>query len=177
VAKHALSCTINDDPVEVLVQPYETLLDALRETLGLTGPKEGCGTGDCGACTVHLDGKPIASCLMLAMQVRGRSVTTIEGLGRADKLHPLQDAFVRLGVPQCGFCIPGVLMAAAALLAENPHPTESEIRYGIAGNLCRCTGYTKMLAAITEVAGATSALGREPQDAAGLGSPPSQASR
>ena len=159
MAKHTLSCTINDDPVEVLVQPYETLLDALRETLGLTGPKEGCGTGDCGACTVHLDGKPIASCLMLAMQVRGRSVRTIEGLGRADALHPLQDAFVRLGVPQCGFCIPGVLMAAAALLSENPHPTESEIRYGIAGNLCRCTGYTKMLAAITEVAGATAREG------------------
>ena len=99
VAKHTLSCTINDDAVEVLVQPYETLLDALRETLGLTGPKEGCGTGDCGACTVHLDGKPIASCLMLAMQVRGRAVRTIEGLGRADALHPLQDAFVRLGVP------------------------------------------------------------------------------
>ena len=157
MAKHTLSCTINDDAVEVLVQPYETLLDALRETLGLTGPKEGCGTGDCGACTVHLDGKPIASCLMLAMQVRGRSVRTIEGLGRQDALHPLQDAFVRHGVPQCGFCIPGVLMAAAALLAENPHPTESEIRYGIAGNLCRCTGYTKMLAAITEAAGATSA--------------------
>ena len=157
MAKHTLSCTINDDAVEVLVQPYETLLDALRETLGLTGPKEGCGTGDCGACTVHLDDKPIASCLMLAMQVRGRSVRTIEGLSRAGTLHPLQDAFVRLGVPQCGFCIPGVLMAAVALLAENPHPTESEIRYGIAGNLCRCTGYTKMLAAITEVAGATSA--------------------
>jgi carbon-monoxide dehydrogenase small subunit len=94
---------------------------------------------------------------MLAMQVRGRSVRTIEGLGRAGALHPLQDAFVRHGVPQCGFCIPGVLMAAAALLAENPHPTESEIRYGIAGNLCRCTGYTKMLAAITEAAGAMSA--------------------
>ena len=159
MAKHTLSCTINDDAVEVLVQPYETLLDALREALGLTGPKEGCGTGDCGACTVHLDDKPIASCLMLAMQVRGRSVRTIEGLSRAGTLHPLQDAFVRLGVPQCGFCIPGVLMAAAALLAENPHPTESEIRYGIAGNLCRCTGYTKMLAAITEVAGATTREG------------------
>ena len=176
MAKHTLSCTINDDAVEVLVQPYETLLDALRETLGLTGPKEGCGTGDCGACTVHLDGKPIASCLMLAMQVRERSVRTIEGLGRPGALHPLQDAFVRHGVPQCGFCIPGVLMAAAAVLAENPQPTESEIRYGIAGNLCRCTGYTKMLAAITEVAGAMSRLG-EPQDGAGLGSPPSKASR
>jgi carbon-monoxide dehydrogenase small subunit len=158
VAKQVLSCTINDEPAEVLVQPWDTLLDGLREGLGLTGPKEGCGTGDCGACTVHLDGKPIASCLMLAMQARGRAVRTIEGLGRADKLHPLQDAFVRHGVPQCGFCIPGVLMAAAALLEENPKPTEEEIRYGIAGNLCRCTGYTKMLAAIAETAG--SAAGR-----------------
>jgi aerobic carbon-monoxide dehydrogenase small subunit len=151
--KHILSFTVNDAPAEVLVQPWDTLLDALRERMGLTGPKEGCGTGDCGACTVHLDGKPIASCLMLAMQARDRSVRTIEGLGQTTALHPLQDAFVRHGVPQCGFCIPGVLMAAAALLAENPRPTEEEIRYGIAGNLCRCTGYTKMLTAITEAAG------------------------
>ena len=152
--KQVLTCTVNDEVVEVLVQPYVTLLDALREDLNLTGPKEGCGTGDCGACTVHLDGQPVASCLMLAMQARGRDVRTIEGLGGADALHPLQEAFVRLGVPQCGFCIPGVLMAAAAVLAENPRPSEEEIRYGIAGNLCRCTGYTKMLAAITEAAGA-----------------------
>ncbi len=157
--KQILSCTVNDESIEVLVQPYVTLLDALREDLNLTGPKEGCGTGDCGACTVHLDGEPVASCLMLAMQVRGRTVRTIEGLAGAGPLHPLQDAFVRLGVPQCGFCIPGVLMAAAALLTENPHPTEEQIRYGIAGNLCRCTGYTKMLAAITEVAGALPAKG------------------
>jgi aerobic carbon-monoxide dehydrogenase small subunit len=157
VPKQILTCTINGEPTEVLVQPYVTLLDALREDLGLTGPKEGCGTGDCGACTVHLDGKPVASCLMLAMQARGRSVTTIEGLGRTGALHPLQEAFVRLGVPQCGFCIPGVLMAAAALLAENPHPGPAEIRYGIAGNLCRCTGYTKMVAAITEAAAAQGA--------------------
>jgi carbon-monoxide dehydrogenase small subunit len=155
VAKQVLSCTLNEEPVEVLVQPYETLLDALREGLGLTGPKEGCGTGDCGACTIHLDGQPVASCLVLAMQARGRSVLTIEGLAKNGVLHPLQDAFVRHGVPQCGFCIPGVLMAAAALLAETPHPTEDEIRYGIAGNLCRCTGYTKMLAAIDEAAHAT----------------------
>jgi len=157
VAKQVLTFTLNDSETDVLVQPYVTLLDALREDLGLTGPKEGCGTGDCGACTVHLDGKPVASCLVLAMQARGRSVRTIEGLGRIEGLHPLQEAFVRLGVPQCGFCIPGVLMAAAALLTENPRPTEEEIRYGIAGNLCRCTGYTKMLAAITEVAGAAPA--------------------
>jgi len=155
VAKHALSFTVNDEQAEVLVQPWDTLLDALRERMGLTGPKEGCGTGDCGACTVHLDGQPVASCLVLAMQARGHRVRTIEGLGKHDALHPLQDAFVRLGVPQCGFCIPGVLMAAAALLEENPRPSEEEIRYGIAGNLCRCTGYTKMVTAITEAAMAT----------------------
>jgi len=159
VPKQMLSCIVNGETVEVLVQPYVTLLDALREDLDLTGPKEGCGTGDCGACTVHLDGEPIASCLMLAMQARGREVRTIEGLAGSGALHPLQDAFVRLGVPQCGFCIPGVLMAAAALLAQNPRPTQEQIRYGIAGNLCRCTGYTKMLAAITEAAGALPARG------------------
>jgi carbon-monoxide dehydrogenase small subunit len=159
VPKQILTCIVNGEAVEVLVQPYVTLLDALREDLDLTGPKEGCGTGDCGACTVHLDGEPVASCLMLAMQARGREVRTIEGLAATGVLHPLQDAFVRLGVPQCGFCIPVVLMAAAALLAENPRPSEEEIRYGIAGNLCRCTGYTKMLAAITEAAGTLSARG------------------
>ena len=152
MAKQVLSCAVNGEPVEVLVQPYETLLDVLRERIGLTGPKEGCGTGDCGACTVHLDGQPVASCLVLALQARDRSVLTIEGLAKNGTLHPLQDAFVRHGVPQCGFCIPGVLMAAVAVLAETPHPTEEEIRYGIAGNLCRCTGYTKMLAAIDEAA-------------------------
>ena len=150
--KQILSFTVNDDPVEVLVQPYMTLLDALREDVGLTGPKEGCGTGDCGACSVHLDGELVASCLVLAFQARGRRVRTIEGLGTSNGLHPLQDAFVRHGVAQCGFCIPGVLMAAAALLEETTQPTEEQIRYGIAGNLCRCTGYTKMVAAISEAA-------------------------
>ena len=159
MGKHMLSCTVNDERVEVLVQSYTTLLDALREDLGLTGPKEGCGTGDCGACTVHVDGKVVASCLMLAMQARGRTIRTIEGLGAAGALHPLQEAFVRHGVPQCGFCIPGVLMAAAALLEEHPRPSEVEIRYGIAGNLCRCTGYTKMVTAISEAAN-TLAAGR-----------------
>jgi carbon-monoxide dehydrogenase small subunit len=152
VSKQVLKCEVNGEPVEALVQPYDTLLDALRERIGLTGPKEGCGTGDCGACTVHLDGQPVASCLVLALQARSRSVLTIEGLAKSGVLHPLQDAFVRHGVPQCGFCIPGVLMAAAALLAETPRPTEAQIRYGIAGNLCRCTGYTKMLDAISEAA-------------------------
>ncbi|PYN07110.1 MAG: hypothetical protein DME02_13230 [Candidatus Rokuibacteriota bacterium] len=153
MAKQFLSFTVNGEPVEVLVQPYVTLLDALREDLGLTGPKEGCGTGDCGACSIHLDGQLVASCLVLAMQARGRSVTTIEGLARGGTLTPLQDAFVRRGVAQCGFCIPGVLMAAAALLAENARPSEDDIRYAIAGNLCRCTGYTKMIEAISEAAG------------------------
>jgi carbon-monoxide dehydrogenase small subunit len=152
VPKHILSFTVNGDKVELLVPSYVTLLDALRDEAGLTGPKEGCGTGDCGACTVHLDGKPVASCLVLALQARGRTVRTIEGLGTPTALHPLQDAFVRHGVPQCGFCIPGVLMAAAALLEENASPSEEQIRYGIAGNLCRCTGYTKMVAAISEAA-------------------------
>jgi carbon-monoxide dehydrogenase small subunit len=152
VPKQILSFTVNGDKVDVLVPPYVTLLEALRDEVGLTGPKEGCGTGDCGACTVHLDGKPVASCLVLALQARGRMVRTIEGLGTPTELHPLQEAFVRHGVPQCGFCIPGALMAAAALLEENPRPSEQEIRYGIAGNLCRCTGYTKMVAAIAEAA-------------------------
>jgi len=159
VAKQVLSFTVNGERVEALVQPYVTLLDALREDLGLTGPKEGCGTGDCGACSVHLDGKLVASCLVLAMQARGRSVTTIEGLARGGTLTPLQDSFVRRGVAQCGFCIPGVLMAAAALLAENDKPSEEDIRYAIAGNLCRCTGYTKMIEAISEAAGSVGRSG------------------
>ena len=153
MAKQILACTVNGEQVEVLVQPYHTLLDTLRDTLDLTGAKEGCGTGDCGACTVHVDGQPVCSCLMLALQVRGREIRTIEGLGERDALAPLQDAFVKHGVPQCGYCIPGVIMSASALLAENPRPSEEEIRYGIAGNLCRCTGYTKMVSAIQEASG------------------------
>jgi len=147
-----LSCTINGEPAELLVQPYHTLLEAVRDVARLTGTKEGCSTGDCGACTVHLDGKPVASCLVLAMQARDHDVRTIEGLATSEHLHPVQDAFVAHGVPQCGFCIPGVLMSASALLAENPAPSEADIRMGIAGNLCRCTGYTKMVAAIHEAA-------------------------
>jgi len=148
-----LSFTLNGEPTELLVQPYQTLLEAVRDVAHLTGTKEGCSTGDCGACTVHLDGEPIASCLALAMQARDRDVRTIEGLASSESLHPVQAAFVSHGVPQCGFCIPGVLMSASALLADNPAPTEAEIRMGIAGNLCRCTGYTKMVAAIHDAAG------------------------
>src|SRR3954452_776565 len=145
MAKMLLRATINGEETELLVQPYQTLLEALRETAGLTGTKEGCSTGDCGACTVHLDGQPVASCLVLAMQARGHEVRTIEGLAENGTLHPVQAKFVEHGVPQCGYCIPGVLMSASALLATNPSPTEDEIRLGIAGNLCRCTGYTKMV--------------------------------
>jgi aerobic carbon-monoxide dehydrogenase small subunit len=160
--KMVLETTINGEPAELLVQPYATLLEALRDAAGLTGAKEGCGTGDCGACTVQVDGKPIASCLMLAMQARGRSVRTVEGLVSADgSLHPVQSAFVKHGVPQCGFCIPGMIMSASALLEANPAPSEEEIRLGIAGNLCRCTGYTKMVAAISEAATAGSTSGKE----------------
>ena len=149
--KMVLETTINGEAAELLVQPYATLLEALRDTAGLTGAKEGCGTGDCGACTVQVDGKPVASCLMLAMQVRGRQVRTVEGLASEDgSLHPVQAAFVKHGVPQCGFCIPGMIMSASALLETTPAPSEEEIRLGIAGNLCRCTGYTKMVAAIVE---------------------------
>jgi carbon-monoxide dehydrogenase small subunit len=147
-----LNCTINGESAELAVQPYHTLLEALRDVARLTGTKEGCSTGDCGACTVQLDGRPVASCLVLAMQARGRDVRTIEGLASSDSLHPVQAAFVAHGVPQCGFCIPGVIMSASALLAENPAPSETEIRLGIAGNLCRCTGYTKMVAAIGDAA-------------------------
>jgi carbon-monoxide dehydrogenase small subunit len=156
--KMVLETTINGEAAELLVQPYATLLEALRDTAGLTGAKEGCGTGDCGACTVHVDGKPVASCLMLAMQARGRNVRTVEGLASEDgSLHPVQAAFVKHGVPQCGFCIPGMIMSASALLEATPAPSEEEIRLGIAGNLCRCTGYTKMVAAIVEA----STAGRE----------------
>ena len=158
--KMVLETTINGEAAELLVQPYATLLDALRETAGLTGAKEGCGTGDCGACTVQVDGKPVASCLMLAMQVRGRNVRTVEGMTSSDgDLNPVQSAFVKHGVPQCGFCIPGMIVSATALLEANPAPSEEEIRLGIAGNLCRCTGYTKMVAAISEAATATSGKG------------------
>jgi carbon-monoxide dehydrogenase small subunit len=144
---------MNGEPTALLVQPYHTLLEVVRDVARLTGTKEGCSTGDCGACTVHLDGKPVASCLVLAMQARGRDVRTVEGLAMGGRLHPVQEAFVAHGVPQCGFCIPGVLMSASALLAENPAPSEVEIRFGIAGNLCRCTGYTKMVSAIHDAAG------------------------
>ena len=144
--------TINGDTVEFACQPDETLLDVLRNRLGLTGAKEGCGTGDCGACSVILDGRLVCSCLVLGVEMTGKSLETIEGMANADKLHPLQQHFIDGAALQCGICTPGFLMAAKALLAKNPDPSEEEIRFGLAGNLCRCTGYDKIVRAVQAAA-------------------------
>jgi len=144
--------TVNGTSYELSVQPWEALLEVIRDKLGLTGTKEGCGLGECGACTVIMDGKTVNSCLVLAAEADGKQITTIEGLTDGDKLHPVQEAFIEYGGLQCGFCTPGMIMSAKALLDENPNPSEEEIRRGIAGNLCRCTGYTKIIEAITSAA-------------------------
>ena len=149
-----LDLTVNGDPYRREIRPDATLLDVLRDDIGLTGTKWGCQTGDCGACTVLVDGAPVVSCLQLAQQVGGREVTTIEGLGRHGELGDLQDAFVRNGAAQCGFCTPGMIVAAEALLRHNPAPSEAEVREALAGNLCRCTGYNKIVDAVLEVAAA-----------------------
>ena len=148
----AVSTTINGDAVEYLCQPDETLLDVLRDRLGLTGAKEGCGTGDCGACSVIVDDRLVCSCLMLAPEAEGRRVQTIEGMAQGGALHPLQQSFLEQAALQCGFCTPGLLVAAKALLDANPDPTETEARYWLAGNLCRCTGYDKVIRAVMDAA-------------------------
>jgi aerobic carbon-monoxide dehydrogenase small subunit len=150
--KSFIQLTINGQPVEAAVESNRTLLQFLREDLGLTGTKHGCGLGDCGACTVILDGQPVNSCLVLAIQANGREVLTIEGLAENGKLHPIQQAFVDKGAIQCGFCTPGMILSAKALLDANPKPNEYEIRMAISGNLCRCTGYQKIVEAIEEAA-------------------------
>ena len=150
--KTLLRFTVNEEPREIAVEPWWTLLDVLRDQLELTGAKKGCDRGDCGACTVLLDGKPIVSCTTLAVQAHGRRVTTIEGLLSEGQPHPLQQAFVDVGAVQCGFCTPGMVLAAKALLDENPNPTEDDVREAIAGNLCRCTGYAKIVEAVLSVA-------------------------
>jgi len=147
-----ISAVVNGDPVEFLSSPGTTLLDALRDELGLTGSKEGCGSGDCGACSVILDGKLVCSCLVLAVEAEGRRVETIEGLAEGGHLHPLQQKFLEHAALQCGFCTPGLLVAAKALLDANPDPTETEARYWLAGNLCRCTGYDKVIRAVMDAA-------------------------
>ena len=143
---------VNGETVHLAVSPGASLLDALREDLELTGTKQGCGEGECGACSVLLNGKVVNSCLVLAVECAGAEVLTIEGLGRMGKLHPLQDAFVQNGAVQCGFCTPGMVMAAYALLQENPSPSEADVRRALEGNLCRCTGYRKIIDAVLAAA-------------------------
>jgi len=150
--KYHVSTTVNGDPVEFLCETEQTLLDVLRDELNLTGSKEGCGSGDCGACSVTLDGRLVCSCLVLGTEVEGRSVDTIEGMAKGDELHPLQRKFLEHAALQCGICTPGFLIAARSLLEHNPDPTETEVRYWLAGNLCRCTGYDKIIRAVMDAA-------------------------
>ena len=146
--KKELRITVNGQPRQLLVEPYCSLLDTLRDELDLTGTKKGCDEGDCGACTVILNGKAITSCMVLALSVRDGEITTVEGLATRDGLHPVQQAFVDHGGLQCGYCTPGLIMSAVGLLSENSSPTEEEIKFAIGGNLCRCTGYSKVVEAI-----------------------------
>lgn len=147
-----IQLTVNGDIYDVSVKPNETLLDVIRDRLGLTGTKKGCDTGQCGSCTVLLEGKPINSCLVLAVEAHGKDILTVEGLAKNGQFHPLQEAFVQEGAVQCGYCTPGMLLSAKALLDENPNPTEEKVKEAIAGNLCRCTGYVKIVKAILTAA-------------------------
>ena len=150
--KYHIQSTINGDEIDVLVEPTQSLLDVLRDELHMTGTKEGCGTGDCGACSVTIDGILVCSCLVLGVEAGGKKIETIEGMANGDKLHPLQEKFIEHVALQCGICTPGLLIAAKHLLEENPDPTEEEVRYGLAGNLCRCTGYQKIVEAVLDAA-------------------------
>ncbi len=152
IRKVPISFRINGEDVEILVKPWQTLLEVIRDELRLTGTKEGCSNGNCGACTVHFDGRAIDSCLALGVEADGHEIVTIEGLAQQGHLHPIQEAFVDFGALQCGFCTPGFIMSAVAFLNENPNPSELELRTGIAGNLCRCTGYDKIVRALMAVA-------------------------
>ncbi|WP_421701891.1 (2Fe-2S)-binding protein [Aliiroseovarius sp.] len=147
-----VTTTVNGDQVDFLADPRETLLDCLRDKVGLTGAKEGCGTGDCGACSVQLDGRLVCSCLVLGVEAQGREVKTIEGMAEGNDLHPLQAKFIEHAALQCGICTPGILVATEALLKKNPDPSEEEVRYWLAGNLCRCTGYDKIIRAVLDTA-------------------------
>ncbi|MCA3340031.1 MAG: (2Fe-2S)-binding protein [Acetobacteraceae bacterium] len=152
MSKMHVSTTINGEPMEFLCDAHDSMLDALRGPLGLTGAKEGCGTGDCGACSITVDGRLVCACLMLAVESEGKSLGTIEGMSQGGDLHPLQRKFLEMAALQCGICTPGVLIAAKSLLEKNPDPTETEVRFGLAGNLCRCTGYDKIVRAVLETA-------------------------
>ncbi len=149
---YKLNLSVNGDPVSLAIEPHLTLLELLRDTLGLTGTKEGCGAGNCGACTVLLDGEPVNACLLLAVEAEGSQVITVEGLTNNGDLHPVQEALVAHGGLQCGFCTPGMVLSSVALLKHNPRPTEAEIRDALAGNLCRCTGYDKIVRAVQAAA-------------------------
>ncbi|MSQ68739.1 MAG: (2Fe-2S)-binding protein [Gammaproteobacteria bacterium] len=152
MAKHHIQTTINGEPTEFLCETQQTLLDVLRDELDLTGSKEGCGTGDCGACSVLLDGRLVCACLVLGVEAAGRAVTTIEGVAQGNVLHPLQQAFLDEAALQCGICTPGFIVAGKALLERNLNPTETDVRYWLAGNLCRCTGYDKIVRAVMNCA-------------------------
>ena len=150
--KHPVTLNVNGDEHDLLIEPRKTLLAVLRDTIGLTGTKEGCSTGDCGACTVIVDGKAVTSCMVLGVTASGKEITTIEGLASDGELHPIQQAFIDTGGYQCGFCTPGFIMASKALVDENPDRTEEEFRFALGGNICRCTGYTKILEAVLQAA-------------------------
>lgn len=150
MSKVSIALTVNGEAAEVSFAPHKTLLEVLREDMGLTGTKHGCELGECGACAVLVDGKPVLSCLCLGLEAQGREVTTIEGMAEGPALHPLQEAFADLGAAQCGYCTPGILLTAKALLAEKPRPTRAEIREALAGNLCRCTGYLQIFEAVED---------------------------
>lgn len=152
MSQHPITLTVNDEVVAVTVPSRRLLADLLRDELGLTGTKRGCETGVCGACSVLLDGKVVKSCLSLAVQAQGKSITTIEGLARGATLHPLQESFMQCGGLQCGYCTPGMVMSACAMLKDNPRPTADEVRHGLNGNLCRCTGYTQIVESILNAA-------------------------
>ena len=152
MAKNHVTTTINGEPVEFLCETQQTLLDVLRDELQLTGSKEGCASGDCGACSVMVDDRLVCSCLVMGVETEGKSIETIEGMAVGDQLHPLQQKFLENAALQCGICTPGFLIAAKALLEKNPDPTETEVRYWLAGNLCRCTGYDKIIRSVLEVA-------------------------
>ena len=152
MSKIHVSAVVNGEPVDFLADPRESLLDCLRDQLGLTGSKEGCGTGDCGACSVTVDGVLVCACLVLGVEAEGKAIGTVEGISDGGTLHPLQRKFIEHAALQCGFCTPGILVAAKALLDQNASPTETEVRYWLAGNLCRCTGYDKIVRAVMDAA-------------------------
>ena len=171
LAKAHISLQVNGEPVEVAFAPHKTLLEVLREDLALTGTKHGCELGECGCCAVLLDGRPVLSCLVLGVAVEGQEVTTVEGMADGAKLHPLQDAFAELGAAQCGYCTPGILLTAKALLEETPNPSREQIKEALAGNICRCTGYIKIYEAVERAAARMAGRPAEPSNESVYGSP------